>query len=305
MQELAQAQVDYLFMPSIRTMKHETSKVAHNYGCVYMQTAPQMIYDALNLKEAGISLLNPVFDIDFGKQAMAESMVALGESLGFSKPRCLKALMAVRQHTVALEKQGQAVLESLREDEKVLVVITRNFGIGDPILNMGIVELLKAYGYQVLTLSHLPAHDLELSADHPDLCWPFGQHILSGAKLVRHHPNLYAVYLTNHGCGPDTMLSHLFREEMGDKPYLQLEVDEHFSKIGVITRVEAFLNSLSQRPVQSISGPFNWRQVETQPILLSSVRKCGRTVWIPICRRIADYWQLITRPKIYPHVWPL
>ena len=43
------------------------------------------------------------------------------------------------------------------------------------------------------------------------LYYPFGQHILSGAKLIAHHPNLYAVYLTNHGCGPDTMLSHLFK----------------------------------------------------------------------------------------------
>ena len=61
---------------------------------------------------------------------------------------------------------------------------------------------------------------------------------------MAHHPNLYAVYLTNHGCGPDTMLSYLFRKEMGDKPYLQIEVDEHFSPVGVITRIEAFLQSL-------------------------------------------------------------
>lgn len=32
---------------------------------------------------------------------------------------------------------------------------------------------------------------------------------------------------------------------MGDKPYLKIEVDEHQSKVGVITRIEAFLNSLS------------------------------------------------------------
>ena len=40
------------------------------------------------------------------------------------------------------------------------------------------------------------------------------------------------------------MVSHLFAEEMGDKPYLQIEMDEHFSQVGVITRIEAFLNSI-------------------------------------------------------------
>lgn len=39
---LAERGVDYIFLPSIHTMRHETSKVEHNYGCVYMQTAPQL-----------------------------------------------------------------------------------------------------------------------------------------------------------------------------------------------------------------------------------------------------------------------
>ena len=76
----------------------------------------------------------------------------------------------------------------------------------------------------------------------------FGDHLLSGAKIVAHHPNLYAVYLTNHGCGPNTLVNHMFREEMGDRPYLQIEVDEQYSAVGIITRIEAFLNSISHRP---------------------------------------------------------
>ncbi len=60
-----------------------------------------------------------------------------------------------------------------------------------------------------------------------------GQHILAGMKLIRRDPRLFAVYLTNHGCGPDAMLSHLVAEEMGDKPSLQIEVDD--AKLGFLT----------------------------------------------------------------------
>ena len=84
--------------------------------------------------------------------------------------------------------------------------------------------------------------------------WPFGQHILEAAKLVAAHPNLYAIFLTHHGCGPDTVITHYFRELMGNKPYLTIEVDEHSSAVGVVTRVEAFVNSLSRRAVQPV-GP--------------------------------------------------
>lgn len=273
MQQLVEQKVDYIFMPSVRTIKHAASKVASNYGCVYMQTAPVSIARALHIEEQGIQLLNPVFDLDFGKEAMAAAMVGLGKQLGIPKPFCAKALvsgaMAVRRHTEAVERQGKTMLASLRPEDKVLVLITRNYGLSDPVLNMGIPDLLLERGYKILTLSHLPAHDLDLSEDYPNLYWPFGQHIISGVKLVAHHPNLYAVCLNNHGCGPDTMLAQLVRTEMGDKPYLQIEVDEHFSRVGVITRVEAFLNSLEHRKTERLPADFDLKAVALPKVNMS------------------------------------
>lgn len=306
---LAEQGVDYIFLPSIHTMKHETSRVEHNYGCVYMQTAPRLAARALRLEERGITLLNPVFDLDFGQEAMASAMLGLGKQLGIPKVRCLPALMsgaqAVRRHTAAVEKQGRDLLASLGPEDKVLVLITRNYGLSDPVLNMGIPRLLLERGYKVLTLSHLPAHDLDLSADHPNLYWPFGQHILSGAKLVAHHPNLYAVYLTNHGCGPDTMLANLFRKEMGEKPYLHIEVDEHFSPVGVITRVEAFLQSLESRPPQPLPEGFRLTNVEHRSAKVVSAPDPGRgPLYLPDLPPFTPYlrnyveqvWNTETRP---------
>ena len=41
---------------------------------------------ALRLAERGIELLNPVFDLDFGQEAMASAMLGLGKQLGI--PNC-------------------------------------------------------------------------------------------------------------------------------------------------------------------------------------------------------------------------
>lgn len=125
MQQLIDQKVDYIFLPTIHTMKHEKSRVKHNYGCVYMQTAAASIAKAL-----------------------------------------LSGAMAVRRHTAAVEKQGKALLATLRPDDKVLVLITRNYGVSDPILNMGIPELLLERGYKVITLSHLPGHALDISDEY-------------------------------------------------------------------------------------------------------------------------------------------
>ena len=284
-QQLIDQKVDYIFLPTIHTMKHEKSRVKHNYGCVYMQTAAVSIAKALDIESKGITLLSPVFDLDFGQEAMATAMLGLGKVLGIPKPLCAKALlsgaMAVRRHTAAVEKQGKALLATLKPEDKILVLITRNYGVSDPILNMGIPELLLERGYKVITLSHLPGHALDIADEYENLYYPFGQHILSGAKLIAHHPNLYAVYLTNHGCGPDTMLSHLFKQEMGDKPYLQIEVDEHFSNVGVITRIEAFLNSLNHRPVEVLPKDFVLEQVDIRPCHLPAVPEKDFPLWLP------------------------
>ena len=247
---LADKRVDYIFMPRVRTIRHAASSVAHNYACVYMQTAPVLVADDLGFEQRGIELLSPLLDMDFGQEAMAGAMLGLGEELGHTPQETAVAMMAggfaVTEYGQELERLGDELLASLGPDERVLVIVTRNYGIADSALNMGIPQILLDHGQKVITLSHLRGgHDVDVSADHPGICWPFGQHIVTGAKLIRRDPRLFAVYLTNHGCGPDTMMDKLFAEEMGDKPYLAIECDEHFSRVGVITRVEAFLNALS------------------------------------------------------------
>ncbi len=248
MKQLMDKHVDYIFLPTIHTMNHEGADVARSYGCVYMQSAPRNVARALDLPAHGIELLSPIVDMEMGTAAMATSMLSLGTQLGHTKPEVIRALVSganqFRAYGAKMEELGRDILGQIRSDEKVLVLMTRPYGMNDPVLNMGIPDLLLERGYKVITNEHLPGHDVKIGEEYPNMYWPFGQHLLGGAKIVASHPNLYAVYLTNHGCGPDSMMTHLIGEVMGEKPYLQIEVDEHFSKVGVITRIEAFLNSL-------------------------------------------------------------
>lgn len=248
MEQLARQKVDYIFMPHMHTIRHVMSKVDHNYACPYMQAAPLMVARVLELEKRGIELISPLMDMDFGQQALANALIGVGKQLGHTPQESARAMMAggfaVQEFTRKTEALGAELLNSLGPNERVLVLITRQYNTADPALNMGIAQALIDRGQKVITVSHLHAHDLDISQDYPHMFWPFGQHLLSGAKLVRRDPRLFAVYLTNHGCGPDTMVSHLFAEEMGEKPYLHIEMDEHFSQVGIITRIEAFLNAL-------------------------------------------------------------
>ena len=299
MRELVEKKVDYIFMPAIHTMKHKHSGVEHNYGCVYMQTAGRIVAESLEIEKYGIKLLNPVFDLDFGAPAMAASMVGMGQTLGFSKPACVAALMkgsaALVKYTSYMEAQGKKLLASLQPGDKVLVLISRPYNIGDPTLNMKIGKLLIDKGYKVITVEHLPAEDTDISDQYPNFYWPFSQHIVTGAKQIRRHPNLYAVYLTNHGCGPDTMLTHVFRKEMEGKPYLQIEVDEHYSPVGIITRIEAFLNSLTHQPSHIVPEDFDVRAIPVEHFEIRRTPSGERKLYIPYmpvyAELLADYYR--------------
>ncbi len=299
MMQLAEQGVDYIFLPSVHTIRHPHSHAVHNYACPYMQMGAKIVFDNLGLEKRGIKLLSPVLDLDLGAKMMGLAMLETGKSLGFPKPRCvpglIKGAFAVNKYMEDVEGLGRDMLATLKPEDKVLVLITRNYGISDPVLNMGIPEILLQRGYKVMTLGHLPGMSLDISADYPHMYWPFGDHLLSGAKLIANHPNLYAVYLTNHGCGPDTLISHMFREEMGDKPYLQIEVDEHYSKVGVITRIEAFLNSISHRPPAEMPEKFDILNVKMKPANIQEKPDSSKKLLIPYIghytRYIADYFR--------------
>lgn len=251
--QLIEKEVDYIFLPSLYTMAHPISKTRQNYGCVYMQCFPKLIMKTIDTKSRGIQLLSPELSFEFGKKYMMETLIDLGKKLKRNPIQTAvalaKGMKQPKEFERKVEKLGEETIKGLGKDEKAFVIVTRAYGIADPVLNMGIPEKLEKIGYKVLTLSNLPAYDHDTSKEHPNMYWPFGQHILSGAQIIRQHPNLYAVYITNHGCGPDAVLAHYFKEEMKGKPYLHIEVDEHFSSVGVLTRVEAFVNSLKSEKI--------------------------------------------------------
>ncbi len=257
--------VDYIFLPSLYRMKHPISKVREDYACVYMQTAPQIVSQVMDLEAKGIKLLSPALSFKFGKKYMMKTLMDLGKELGKkdveTELAIARGMKRFKEFEEEVEALGKEIISSLKEEERAFVIITRAYGIADRGLNMEIPQKLRSMGYKVLTLSNLPAHSYDLSEDYPNMYWPFGQHILSGAKIVKESKNLYAIYLTNHGCGPDTILSHYFKEEMGDRPYLHIEVDEHASNVGVMTRLEAFVESLKANRVYS-GGRKNYGDVK-------------------------------------------
>jgi predicted nucleotide-binding protein (sugar kinase/HSP70/actin superfamily) len=97
-------------------------------------------------------------------------------------------------------------------------------------------------------MDFLPADSDEIMGELTTMYWKSGQRILAAAEHIKKNPQLHGIFITNFKCGPDSFISHFLRHRMTGKAYLQLEVDEHSADAGVITRCEAFFDSLERKP---------------------------------------------------------
>ncbi|MCF4151216.1 acyl-CoA dehydratase activase [Dethiosulfovibrio sp. F2B] len=274
--ELVAKGVDYLFFPDLHSVYHPDSRSRQCYGCPYMQLAFKMVDKAMDLKGRGIGLLAPTIAFNLGKEFVMNSFVSMGRQLGASTEESRDALKFAMESygrfSAKLERRAEENLEALDKSEETFVMLSKVYGIADPLLNMGVPEMLEDMGYRVLPFYGIPAEDI--FDDHPNMYWPFGQHVLSAAKLIGRRKNLHGVFLSHHGCGPDTLTSHYLREILKEKPFLSIEVDEHSSSVGVRTRVEAFVNSVVNGTEHRIEGSSSY-QVEP------SRKEESCSIWIP------------------------
>ncbi|HML59485.1 MAG TPA: acyl-CoA dehydratase activase [Solidesulfovibrio sp.] len=291
--DLIARKVDYVFFPDLFTVRHESSRARRNYGCAYMQIAFRLVRQAMDLKGRGIGLLAPTIAHSLGPQFMRDSFMQIGRQLGASDQAAglalARAMESYRAFEVRRGEHARETLASLDAGKKTFVLVSKIYGVADQALHMGIPGRLMDMGYAVIPFAYLPKTDI--FAQHPNMYWPFGQHILEAARLVKRHPGLYAIFLTHHGCGPDTVLSHYFREIMGEKPYLAVEVDEHASNVGVATRVEAFVRSLERTAPRSDGriGAVDVPDEPTPPLVARlSLLAPETTVYLPHMPPYAD-----------------
>ena len=129
-------------------------------------------------------------------------------------------------------------------------------------MNLNLHRKLRQLGVLALPMDFLPVDQVDHLDEIKPMYWRFGQKILGVAELIRKDPRLYGIYITNFGCGPDSFIQHFFKDRMRGKPYLEIEIDEHSSDVGAITRLEAFLDSLKNvtvEPAPERLSPYRYR----------------------------------------------
>ncbi len=247
---LLKKEVDYLLLPSLINMKKEDDHNHENYACPYVQALPYLIRAAIDMENYPTRLLSfPVY-FQLDRSVLERTLVKLGRELNIGKGKIDKALIKAEECQEEfyrrLSLKGQEALLGLKPDQKALVIVGRPYNTCDMELSLNLPRKLADLGVLAIPMDFL-IHHPRIRTDHlPNMYWKYGQKILAASEILNKQENLFGLYVTNFGCGPDSFITHFFKKNSNGKPFLQIELDEHSADAGVITRCEAFLDSLKK-----------------------------------------------------------
>jgi len=248
--ELIKRKVDYIFLPSIVSMTASFPQSKHNQLCPYVQSLPYQAQVAFAGKLGDTKILTAPIRLSEGQKLLRKSFIALGEKLGISASVVCKAIKeafsAQASFEQALIKKGKEILGQIGPEQRLFVMVSRPYNGCDDGMNLQLSKKLDELGVKTIPMDMLALDEAQLSDEslHRRVYWTYGQKILRAAEIIKSDPRLFAIYLSNFSCGPDSFLLTFFKDIMAQKPCLLLELDEHSADAGVITRLEAFLDSL-------------------------------------------------------------
>lgn len=237
---------DFILFPSAIRMGVKDGEENQKYTCPLVQASPYVIRQVLGL---GDKLLIPTFDFSNGDNDVINNLADIAVKLGYSKKQgkqaAAKGIQAQQEFEAEQVEIGKGLLSQLEESGQLGVVIyARSYLSQDSGANLGIAEKLAQLGVVPIPLDFLPLStvDVKKYSDRP--YWFYEGKQIAGAAITAEQPNLYGLILTNFGCGPNSFVNNIVEDILGGKPLGQLEIDEHAAEAGLVTRIEAFVDTI-------------------------------------------------------------
>jgi predicted CoA-substrate-specific enzyme activase len=236
---------DFFFLPHLRGL--DSSGGGISCTCVFVQGEPFYLRAAFPVLDKKRLIMIPPLNFSKGTVDNFTAFEHLTKKLDVSRKEVKSALSDAideqKKFHSDIRRMGNEVLSAIDADPECLatVLFGRPYNSFTSIANKGIPEKFASRGVRIIPFDMLPYEDETLDTDQ-NMYWGMGRMILQGASYVKKKEKMLGAYITNFSCGPDSFLVGYFRDIMGRKPSLTLELDSHTADAGIETRIEAFLD---------------------------------------------------------------
>lgn len=247
--DLARRGVGLVFLPHVTRMP-QPNPCRDSYLCPITQAGPYFLAKAF----PDIRFLSPLLDFTNGYQACTSLVELAVRELGVRRELADRAWAdAVRAQTQteqALREMGQRALdEAIHAGKPAILLAGHSYNASSPEASQSVGKKLSSMG-----VTAIPADCLTLEEKGPT-AWHFANQIMNAVSMVKRHPNLFLLCISNFSCTIDAFTHSMLSSELGSKPYLILEIDSHTADAGVQTRLEAFLDIVRNCRASPKDGP--------------------------------------------------
>lgn len=246
--------VDFIFLPRIVGLEYRT------YMCPKFIGIPDMIRNAdLDIPP----IIDPTIDKRNSLTGFLKGFFELGKL--FTK-NSLKIIYAYREGLRALKVYNEKLkgevtpLEILdgknykKDNFKIRIgIVGHCYEIYDEFISGGMIKILNRLGVKVLSMEMIDWKAVLKEADvlPKKLFWTFGRELYGTARyFIKKGLVDGIIMVVAFGCGPDSLVRELIERDLTkpiDFPEITITVDEHSSELGLITRLEAFVDMLIRR----------------------------------------------------------
>lgn len=232
---LAQQGVPRLFVPQI------ISVYPKEYTCPNLLGLPDLLRQYL---PTSTELLTPILDGRKGEGYLARSYRSFGEVYA-SRP-VVKQAWGMATRVQRAWEQGAYDLATEPAKLKILVLGPR-YLTDDPFLSGNIFGHLQRLGAEVYTAAQVPGKTSHQTFVEKRLFWSNARQSLVALEYLMERMD-GVVTLSPFGCGAEAFVGALVeRQTRGQLPHLGINLDEHTSMVGLLTRLEAFCDLLERK----------------------------------------------------------
>jgi len=275
--------VDVIFAPRVISTEQPNDNLEQAQTCPYLQGAPDVIAAAIGLEDRPIRHLAPVLHFKGEWHNIDHALTETAESLGKSRAAARAALKVAWETLYRFrawqKRRGEEVLKSLKPDDIAVVVIGRPYTLWDPRVNMDIAKKIQDLGILAIPQDYLPLETTDISDTWKNSYSRQVQKKLAAARLIRQDARLRAIVITYFACGPDSFGNPFFKDELGEPCYV-MQLDEHTAEAGIITRLEAFLDTAVKTKHQ------RFETIRSTEAAITNLT--GRRLWIPFANHASE-----------------
>jgi predicted nucleotide-binding protein (sugar kinase/HSP70/actin superfamily) len=162
----------------------------------------------------------------------------------------VKTNYALKKASSYLDNNKKNSIDNLQIPNVLL--LSHFYNLGDDFIGKDITNTFKNNGFNTTTKEEVS--EMILKSDNgfaKNIKWVYERELYNAFRYNLNRVN-GVCNIISFGCGPDSLISEIMAKEANERkvPFLQLIIDEHTSKTGMITRIEAF-SEIIKRNYQS------------------------------------------------------